>query len=138
MPPNDHNPLPSDLPLTLLTLGGASLVSPSTSGPERPLLGPGKPLALLVYLACAPRRTSFRDHLVDLLWADVAPEKGRHALRQTIWYIKRQVGESLLGRGRGAGSAERAQAGLALPTVATQPAPGERAAPAADGVLDLA
>ena len=85
-----------DLPLTLITLGGATLVSPSSSGPERPLLGPGKPLALLVYLACAPRRTATRDHLVDLLWADVHPERGRHALRQTIWYIKRTVGTPLL------------------------------------------
>lgn len=79
-----------DTPLTLITLGGARLLS--ATGAE--CLGPGKPLALVTYLACSPRRAAAREHLVDLLWADLEPDKARHALRQTIWYLRQILGAS--------------------------------------------
>ncbi|HVX89562.1 MAG TPA: AAA family ATPase [Gemmatimonadales bacterium] len=66
------------------------------AGSPEPVIGPGKPVALLAYLACAPRRTALRDHLIDLLWADLDPERARHALRQTIWYLKRQTGRAVV------------------------------------------
>ncbi len=87
-----HTVASSDLPLTLQTLGGASLVLPD----GRQLLGQGKPLALLAYLASSPRRAAGREHLIDLLWADVEPDKARHALRQTIWYLRQLLGQSIV------------------------------------------
>ncbi len=88
-----HNPtVPADAPLMLVTLGGASLALPD----GRQLLGQGKPLALLAYLASSPRRAAGRDHLIDLLWADVEPDKARHALRQTIWYLRQLLGQSII------------------------------------------
>ena len=82
----------------LLTLGASRLVGPD----GEQLLGPGKPFALLAYLACAPRRAAARAHLLDLLWSDVEPERGRHALRQTVWHLRQLLGaECLLARGDG-------------------------------------
>ena len=82
--------MPADA-LTLVTLGAASLASGS-----RVLLGPGKPLALLTYLALAPGRSATREYLLDLLWADLAHERARHALRQTLWQLRQLLGESIL------------------------------------------
>lgn len=87
---------PFDTRLTLRVLGEASLAC-SAPGPEPPAtLGPGKPLALLVYLALAPERSASREHLLDLLWSDVDPDKGRAALRQTLYEIKRRLGDGVL------------------------------------------
>jgi DNA-binding SARP family transcriptional activator len=80
-----------DAPLTLRTLGGAALLSGST-----PLLSAGKPFALLTYLALAPGHTATRDSLIELLWADLDPDRARHALRQTVWQLRQLLGESAL------------------------------------------
>ncbi|MBV6521845.1 MAG: Protein TolB [Gemmatimonadaceae bacterium] len=86
----------SDARLTLRTLGVARLVTLS-DGPEPvELLGTGKPLALIAYLASAPGREASRARLLDLLWADLDPDAARHALRQTLWYIRRRVDGGLL------------------------------------------
>ena len=55
-------------------------------------MGPGKPLALLAYLAASARRTASREHLVDLLWSNSERERGRQSLRQAILAIRRAVG----------------------------------------------
>ncbi len=60
------------------------------------LLGSGKPAALIAYLEASPHREATREHLVDLLWADLDPAAGRHALRQTIWYIRRKAGDDVI------------------------------------------
>jgi DNA-binding SARP family transcriptional activator len=60
------------------------------------LFPPGKPAALLAYLAAAPGRTASRDHLIDLLWSDRELEPARHALRQTLWYIRRRAGDDVV------------------------------------------
>ena len=89
-------PPPNDARLTLTTLGAWSL---SYAQPEQPLttlLGPGKPLAMLVYLALAPGRAVRREHLLDLLWADVEPDAASHSMRQTIWLIRRRLGREAL------------------------------------------
>lgn len=87
--PNGSSPPPgTDAPLTLTTLGGAGLFSPL--GTE--LLGPGKPLALLIYLTTAPSRSVRREQLLTLLWADLPPDKARHALRQTLWFLRQILG----------------------------------------------
>ncbi|HTT66671.1 MAG TPA: AAA family ATPase [Gemmatimonadales bacterium] len=89
-------PPPNDARLTLTTLGAWSLTYSSSGQPLTTLLGPGKPLALLVYLALAPGRTVRREHLLDLLWADVEPDAASHSMRQTIWLIRRRLGREVL------------------------------------------
>ena len=91
-------------PFALRTLGSAALLGADGGV----VLGPGKPLALLAYLALEPRRSATRDHLLDLLWGDLDPEKARHALRQTLWYLKQVLGADAL-------AATRGEVTLALP-----------------------
>lgn len=78
---------------TLRTLGGAGLVITET---DELCLGPGKPLAVLTYLALTPGRRASRDTLLDLCWADVDPERGRPALRQVLFHIRRVLGEAAI------------------------------------------
>ena len=86
-------------PYLLTTLGEVALRSAAgREGP--PVLGPGKPLALLIYLALSPGRSANREHLADLLWSDLEPERARHALRQTLYFLRQQLGDGyLLSRG---------------------------------------
>ena len=93
--------LAPDTPLTLVTLGGASLRVSDVADPADSIHAPatvtlfdlGKPLALITYLACAPERSVAREHFIDLLWGDVEPEAAKHALRQTLWYIRKRLGD---------------------------------------------
>ncbi|MFN8572938.1 MAG: AAA family ATPase [Gemmatimonadaceae bacterium] len=95
--PLTRNDKPSpDASLTLRTLGESRLELALVAGEVTELLGIGKPLALIVYVACAPGREVPRSRLVDLLWADLDPDAARHALRQTLWHIRRRVDEHLL------------------------------------------
>src|SRR5262245_6955725 len=88
---------PSDARLTLTTLGQASLAVATTTNIEtQAVFEAGKPLALLTYLAVSPGRTASREHLTDLLWADVETDDAKHALRQTLWYIRRRLGDSVI------------------------------------------
>lgn len=82
---------PSGQPVVLRTLGGLGLFRPGSQG--APLLAPGKPMALLVYLSAVPGRQANREHLLNLLWADREPASARHALRQTVWYLRQRLGE---------------------------------------------
>ncbi len=88
----------NDAQLTLTTLGGWGLSALLGTDPAS-LFGPSKPLALLAYLALSPGRTAQREHLLDLLWADLEPTAARHAYRQTIWYIRQRLGEASLKAG---------------------------------------
>ena len=96
MPHSRPPELHADTPLRLVTLGGASLGCVSPEGTAVTLLGPGKPLALLIYLAFSPGRAASREHLIDLLWSDLEPERGKHALRQTIYFLRHHLGEHAL------------------------------------------
>lgn len=84
LPPANHR---------LLTLGSTGLYE-TTTGTQ--LLGAGKPLALLTYLALAPGRRASREFLIDLLWADLDPDRGRAALRQILFHLRRLLGEDAL------------------------------------------
>lgn len=77
----------------LLTLGSTGLYDTSAGAL---VLGPGKPLALLTYLALAPGRRASREFLIDLLWADLDPDRGRAALRQILFHLRRLLGEDAL------------------------------------------
>jgi len=83
--------------MRLESFGDAGLwevLSDSTRGELR--LSPGKPFALLVYLAAAPGRRSSREHLVDLLWSDRPAEEARHVLRQVTWQLRQRLGDGIL------------------------------------------
>lgn len=89
-----HTSPPCDARLTLVTLGKTELLR-SEPGPGRAILySAGKPLALVTYLALSPARRASREHLIDLLWSDLVPDRARHALRQLIWILRRDLGES--------------------------------------------
>jgi DNA-binding SARP family transcriptional activator len=51
-------------------------------------------LALLIYLACSPKRSRTREHLTGLLWPDKAEEKSRQSLREALSKIRAAVGEA--------------------------------------------
>ncbi|MEP6764584.1 MAG: AAA family ATPase [Gemmatimonadaceae bacterium] len=77
-------------PLTLRTLGSVGLYA--ANGNDI-VLGAGKPLALVVFLAFAPGKQASRESLIDLLWADVDPDRGRSSLRQTLFVLRRLLGD---------------------------------------------
>jgi DNA-binding SARP family transcriptional activator len=79
----------------LRTLGSADLHDGDATG-SRQLLGVGKPLALLIYLSAAPNRGASRNTLISLLWSDLEPDAAKHALRQTIWYLRRKTERDLV------------------------------------------
>ena len=72
------------------------LVQVGDWGEETLVFGPGKPLAVIIYLTMAPGRTASRVHLTDLLWADADLERARQSLRQALWQIRRKLGDSAL------------------------------------------
>jgi DNA-binding SARP family transcriptional activator len=81
--------------MLLRTLGAFELFDGSTEDSGR-VLPAGKALALVAYLALAPGRRARRDTLLDLLWSDVEPERGRRTLRQTVWALRQRLGESAI------------------------------------------
>lgn len=87
-------PLVPAAPMKLTTLGTAKL-APDADSPAA-TLAVGKPLALLIYLSAAPNRTASRSSLISLLWSDLEPDAAKHALRQTIWYLKKRTGRDLI------------------------------------------
>jgi DNA-binding SARP family transcriptional activator len=58
-------------------------------GAAVPGLGPGKPLAVLCYLAV--RGSARRDELIALLWGDVDEKRARNAFRQTLHRLRSAV-----------------------------------------------
>lgn len=72
----------------LVTLGRAEL-----RGAEG--LGPGKPFAVLVYLALAEGPVTRRD-LGRLLWPDTADARARHSVRQALSRIRKVLGPEVL------------------------------------------
>ncbi|MFN8669788.1 MAG: AAA family ATPase [Gemmatimonadaceae bacterium] len=83
----------SDPSLELRTLGAAALYAQPGN---HLLLAAGKPLALLAYLALAPGRQCSRESLIDLLWSDLDQERARRALRQTLFNLRRVVGDDAI------------------------------------------
>jgi serine/threonine-protein kinase len=64
--------------------------------PLRSVLGQPKRLALLAYLAAQPSQFPSRDTLLGLLWPDLDDRHARAALRQTLYYLRRALGERCL------------------------------------------
>src|SRR5256885_6756449 len=83
-----------------------------------------KHLAVLLYLHFEGRARSIpRDQLVDLLWPEVPPEKGRHSLSQALLAIR-----SLLGSGAVTGLEQDVQLLAELPSELAILRPGQVAA----------
>ena len=82
--------------LRLTTLGAVGLASVEPGGEAHTLLAAGKPTALLVFLAAAPQRTASREALIDLLWSNAEPDAARRNLRQTVFLLRRLLGEGAL------------------------------------------
>lgn len=95
-PPTMPSGAPPAARLTPLTLGGWSFSHASRSQAPTPVLGPSKPLALLIYLSAMPGHAARREHLADLLWADLGTEAARHALCQTLLYLRRRTGTRII------------------------------------------
>ncbi len=53
-----------------------------------------KNLALLVYLACSPKRGRSREHLLGLLWPDTSQKDARHSLNVALSKIRLALGGS--------------------------------------------
>jgi DNA-binding SARP family transcriptional activator len=91
MPGSNGSNIPVSTSPALRTLGGAALLDATTGAT---ILGPGKPLALVAYLALSPGHAATREFLTDLLWADLEADRARHALRQALWQVRHILGES--------------------------------------------
>lgn len=68
------------------------------SDPQTPVLGPGKPLALLAYLAV--RGPVRREELIALLWGDIPEDKARNAFRQALHRLRTAMGQEAAPTGR--------------------------------------
>ena len=80
----------------LATLGRFELFDGDPTSHGVRVMGSAKPLAMLAYLALAPRQRATRDTLVGLLWSDSEPERARSTLRQTMWSLRQRLGEGAL------------------------------------------
>jgi len=78
-----------------LELLGPIRVSLNGATPPAELLW-RKNLALLVYLACSPKRSRTRDHLVGLLWPDKPDHASRRSLTVALSTLRQIVGDHAL------------------------------------------
>src|SRR5690606_30240110 len=63
---------------------------------DRPVkLTSAKAVAILAYLA-VQRAPQTRDHLLDLFWPDSFPQAARKNLRNTLWGIRKALGETIV------------------------------------------
>lgn len=73
---------------TLQLLGDFHLVDQNATR----LIGPGKPLALLAYLALSTRRRAPRRALGQLLWPESDDARSQSSLRQALFWIRHRIG----------------------------------------------
>jgi DNA-binding SARP family transcriptional activator len=82
--------------LELHTFGTVALRTRDVGDSVATLVQP-KRLALLVYLALAPRRRCRRrDQLVGLFWPELDGEHARGALNQAVRYLRRSLGDEVV------------------------------------------
>jgi DNA-binding SARP family transcriptional activator/tetratricopeptide (TPR) repeat protein len=75
--------------LRLRTFGGLWIESSDSSEAPAP---PPRRLALLAVLAAAGPRGLSRDRLLGILWPEGSEERGRHALAQTVYSLRADLG----------------------------------------------
>lgn len=95
-----------------------------------------KRMALLVYLALArPRGFHRRDKLLALFWPELEEDRARHALRQSLYYLRSHLGDDVFRtRGDGEIAAESIETDVAA-FEAALPGDPERALAHYDGVF---
>ncbi|MFL5483635.1 MAG: BTAD domain-containing putative transcriptional regulator [Gemmatimonadaceae bacterium] len=89
-----ENPVKGGALLEIHMLGGLSIASDG-----RTMSGAAarkKPLAVLALLACAGERGMSRDRLISFLWPEATMDDGRSSLRQTLYGLRRDLGEHAL------------------------------------------
>jgi DNA-binding SARP family transcriptional activator/TolB-like protein len=86
--------------IELRTLGTLELTSADSNAVSSVLAQPRRS-ALLCYLALAfPRGFHRRDTLFALFWPEVDADQARHALRQSLYFLRRQLGlQAIVSRG---------------------------------------
>jgi DNA-binding SARP family transcriptional activator/Tfp pilus assembly protein PilF len=83
--------------LRLTTLGTVGLAARDGPASPHPILCRPKRLALLAYLAVGrPGSLVFRDTLLALLWSENDDDRARRSLRQTLYHLRRDLGEAVL------------------------------------------
>ena len=73
-------------PLWCRTLGELALYADVSE--TRPIMGAGKPLALLAYLALSPNSRAGRDHVAQLFWPGAPQSDARHDVRQILYRLR--------------------------------------------------
>lgn len=87
-------------PFHLRALGTARLERRLDDGSFSRLAVGGKVLGLLVYLSAQEGRAITRERLADLLWGDETPEHARGSLRQSLFVLRRALGDTALSADR--------------------------------------
>jgi TolB-like protein/Tfp pilus assembly protein PilF len=83
--------------LRLTTMGSVGLSGTSVGPSPHPILAQPKRLALLAYLAVgSPGSLVFRDSLLALLWPDHDDAHARRSLRQTLYHLRKDLGEAVI------------------------------------------
>jgi serine/threonine-protein kinase len=87
---------PSAEQLSLRLLGGLELEA--TGGTRvSSILSQPKRVALLVLLACGSETGLLRrDSLIGLLWPELDQDRGRHALRQSLYVLRKALGHDIV------------------------------------------
>ena len=80
--------------VTLKLFGGAVIEGPA--GPLSGRITQRRRLALLACLAASRGRPVSRDKLMALFWPDAGGERARHLLSDSVYLIRRELGESAI------------------------------------------
>jgi len=82
--------------VTLRTLGTLELSADWADG-SSDLAGQPKRVALLIFLVLQPaNRPVHRDKLLGLFWPELSQKRGRRALSQSLYVLRRSLGEGIL------------------------------------------
>jgi DNA-binding SARP family transcriptional activator len=76
----------------LKLLGGAVIEGPA--GPLTGRVAQRRRIALLACIAASRGRPVSRDKLMALLWPDATPERARHLLSDSIYLVRKELGET--------------------------------------------
>src|SRR5690606_10005931 len=83
-------------PFTLKLLGTCSLHG-KDGRPVQSVLAQPRRFALLAYLALEGRSGGVaRERIIDVFWPDASPDRGRGALNQAIFYLRRSLGPDVI------------------------------------------
>jgi DNA-binding SARP family transcriptional activator len=79
--------------LRLRTFGGLWIENPQAEAAAGPR---PRSLALLAICAAAGAKGVSRERALGVLWPNSHPERARHALSQTLYYVRREVGAEVI------------------------------------------